>query len=154
MCTNLMHKPNAHAMTKPFLPKGSRTYHIHPRVPMEYREAVGSSHVTRSLGTRDFKDAKKRVHSVMQRLHREWDAKRAARKVVSTVTQVPGRITSLEGFWFDNPEHACAYFYEKVREREQAWSVNRRGIFTPDRRAIGTPLADGLERVGDRSCGA
>jgi hypothetical protein len=32
--------------------------------------------------------------------------------------------------------------------------VNRRGIFTPDRRAIGTPLVDGLERVGDRSCGA
>ena len=32
--------------------------------------------------------------------------------------------------------------------------VNRRGIFTPDRRAIETPLVDGLERVGDRSCGA
>ena len=33
-------------------------------------------------------------------------------------------------------------------------TVNRRGIFTPDRRAIETPLVDGLERVGDRSCGA
>ena len=33
-------------------------------------------------------------------------------------------------------------------------SVNRRGIFTPDRRAIETPLVDGVERVGDRSCGA
>jgi len=32
--------------------------------------------------------------------------------------------------------------------------VNRRGIFTPDRRAIETPLVDDLERVGDRSCGA
>jgi DNA-directed RNA polymerase omega subunit len=33
-------------------------------------------------------------------------------------------------------------------------SVNRRGIFTPDRRAIETPLVDGVERVGDRSCAA
>jgi len=30
--------------------------------------------------------------------------------------------------------------------------VNRRWIFTPDRRAIETPLVDGLERVGDLSC--
>ena len=35
-----------------------------------------------------------------------------------------------------------------------ALGVNRRGIFTPDRRAIETPLIDGVERVGDRSCGA
>jgi hypothetical protein len=35
-----------------------------------------------------------------------------------------------------------------------SWYVNRRGIFTPDRRAIETPLVDGVERVGDRSCGA
>jgi len=34
----------------------------------------------------------------------------------------------------------------------RARSVNRRGIFTPDRRAIETPLIDGVERVGDRSC--
>ena len=32
--------------------------------------------------------------------------------------------------------------------------VNRCGIFTPDRRAIETPLVDGFKRVGDRSCGA
>ena len=32
--------------------------------------------------------------------------------------------------------------------------VNRRGIFTPDRRAIETPFVDGVERVGDRSCAA
>jgi hypothetical protein len=31
--------------------------------------------------------------------------------------------------------------------------VNRRGIFTPDRRAIGTPLVVGVVRVGGRSCG-
>ena len=31
-------------------------------------------------------------------------------------------------------------------------AVNRRGIFTPDRRALETPLIDGVERVGDRSC--
>jgi len=28
------------------------------------------------------------------------------------------------------------------------------GMFTPDRRAIETPLVDGTERVGDRSCAA
>ena len=39
-------------------------------------------------------------------------------------------------------------------EMAAAMRVNRRGIFTPDRRAIETPLVDGLERVGDRSCGA
>jgi len=35
-----------------------------------------------------------------------------------------------------------------------AMYVNRRGIFAPDRRAIETPLVDGVERVGDRSCAA
>ena len=32
--------------------------------------------------------------------------------------------------------------------------VNRRGSFTPDRRAIETPVVDGVERVGERSCAA
>jgi hypothetical protein len=32
--------------------------------------------------------------------------------------------------------------------------VNRRGIFTPDRRAIETPLGIGVVRVEGRSCGA
>ena len=33
-------------------------------------------------------------------------------------------------------------------------TVDRRGTFAPDRRAIETPVVDGVERVGDRSCGA
>jgi hypothetical protein len=41
-----------------------------------------------------------------------------------------------------------------LRQSAQNTGVNRRWIFTPDRRAIETPLVDGLERVGDRSCGA
>ena len=41
-------------------------------------------------------------------------------------------------------------------EKKERWElvVNRRGPFTPDRRAREPPVAGGVERVGDRSCGA
>jgi transposase-like protein len=41
-----------------------------------------------------------------------------------------------------------------VVEVDETYTVNRHGIFTPDRRAIETPFIDGVERVGDRSCAA
>jgi hypothetical protein len=40
-------------VVKPYLPKGAKTFVIHPRVPEKYRAAVGCAHVTRTLGTRD-----------------------------------------------------------------------------------------------------
>ena len=42
-------------------------------------------------------------------------------------------------------------FFFKKKPLDGA-AVNRRRIFTPNRRAIETPLIDGVERVGDRSC--
>jgi hypothetical protein len=40
------------------------------------------------------------------------------------------------------------------RARKERQDVNRRGIFTPDRRAIETPLVDDVMRVEGRSCAA
>lgn len=65
---------DATAVAKPFLPRGSRTYRISPRVPVRYRAVVGRAHVTRSLGTRDYAEAKRRAHAVMLGLYAEWDA--------------------------------------------------------------------------------
>ena len=61
-------------MVKPYLPKGAKTYRIHPRVPVEYQAAAGAKHVTRSLGTGDLREAKRRVPAAMQKLFSEWDA--------------------------------------------------------------------------------
>ena len=53
-CTNSVHIGRRTAV-KPYLPKGAKTYRIHPRVPVEYQAAVGAKHVTRSLGTGDLR---------------------------------------------------------------------------------------------------
>ena len=79
-----MHKPNAQrpsSNAEAVSAKGSRTYHIHPRVPKEFRGVVGATHVTRSLKTHDLKEAKRRVHAVMDSLYAEWEAKLAAMSI-------------------------------------------------------------------------
>ena len=51
-------------------------------------------------------------------------------------------------------QHKTAWFMaHRIRECMRD-GVNRRGIFTPDRRAIETPVIDGVERVEGRSCAA
>jgi hypothetical protein len=103
-------------VVKPILPKGAKTYVIHPRVPAGYRGVVAASHVTRSLGTGDLREAKRRAPSAMQKLFREWDALLAKRNGVEEQSAPEaGRITAKAGFHFDNVEHACAYFYERAR---------------------------------------
>ena len=90
-------------MVKPILPKGSKTYIIHPRVPTEYRGVVAASHVTRSLRTQDIREAKRRAPAAMQKLFGEWDALLgrvdgvAQDKVASS-----GRIIGKAGVYFDN----------------------------------------------------
>lgn len=108
-------------MVKPYLPKGAKTYCIHPRVPVEYRGAVEAKHVTRSLGTGDLREAKRRVPGTMEKLFQEWD-EQLGKISVATEPGAPtaARITATAGFYFDNVEHACAYFYEKARVIEQA----------------------------------
>ena len=90
-------------MVKAILPKGSKTYIIHPRVPTEYRGVVAASHVTRSLRTQDIREAKRRAPAAMQKLFGEWDALLgrvdgvAQDKVASS-----GRIIGKAGVYFDN----------------------------------------------------
>jgi hypothetical protein len=134
---NLMHKPNAHEppnMPKPYRPKGIKTYVIHPRVPLKYKDVVKGSHVTRSLHTQDFAEAKRRLHDAMKALYAEWDAKLAACVATSRAAEPSadpqGRITAREGVWFDSVEHACAYYYEFLREREQFLRLRARAAFT------------------------
>ncbi|WP_290999214.1 DUF6538 domain-containing protein [Hyphomicrobium sp.] len=107
-------------MVKPYLPKGSKTYKIHPRVPSQYQGVVGATHVTRSLGTRDAREAKRRAHAVMQELYQEWD------KLLGEAVPPPAggsggpqRIAGKHGCCFDSVEHACAYMYETARFAEQ-----------------------------------
>ena len=103
-------------MVKPYLPKGAKTYRIHPRVPVEYQAAVGAKHVTRSLGTGDLREAKRRVPAAMQKLISDWDALLAKTNAATkSCTVSTNRITAKAGFYFDNLEHACAYFYERAR---------------------------------------
>ena len=120
-------------MIKPQLPKGAKTYVIHPRVPAAYRGVVRGTHVTRSLGTGDLREAKRRVPGVMQKLFSEWDAK-LGKSVSTTQASAPpeGRITAKGGgFYFDSVAHAAAYFEERaalveaLKRREAAERIAR-----------------------------
>ncbi len=116
-CTNPVHK-GRFIVVKPYLPKGSRTYKIHPRVPAEYRGVVGATHVTRSLGTGDLREAKRRVSSTMQVLYGEWDALLIKANPAGD-SRAAGRITSRSGLYFDDVDHARAFIYETARWGEQ-----------------------------------
>ena len=65
-CTNSVHI-GRRTVVKPYLPKGAKTYRIHPRVPVEYQAALGAKQVTRSLGTGDLREAKRSVSAAMQK---------------------------------------------------------------------------------------
>lgn len=114
-----MHK-DRQAMPKPFLPKGSRTWHIHPRVPKQFRGVVGATHVTRSLKTQDLREAKRRVHAVMDSLYAEWEAKQAAASTARpSAKQEDAFTTAVGGVRQRRPpniEHACAVYRAKLRE--------------------------------------
>lgn len=122
-----VHKPGSHldaaTVVKPYLPKGAKTFVIHPRVPEKYRAVVGRSHVTRSLGTRDPVEARRRVHPVMQALQTDWEALLTRTRAACANGS---RITAREGFYFDNVEHACGYYYEFVRDLEKTFRAIKR----------------------------
>lgn len=114
-------------MPTPYLPKGQKTYKITARVPERYREVVGTTHVSRSLGTRDPKEAKRRVHAVMNELYVGWEAKHQSASphvLRANAPSAPSHLLSADGnFYFENVEHACAAFREDMRERHQAARV-------------------------------
>ena len=95
-------------MVKPYLPKGAKTYRIHPRVPVEYRTAVGATHVTRSLGTGDLRKAKRRVPAAMQKLLSEWETLVGNAAPATEPSAKPeGRILAKGGGFWCAPQRRC-----------------------------------------------
>ena len=71
--------------------------------------------------------------------------------------ETDAQMNRIKSEYFDPPNPTLRGVYELVKKRrtlERIQDVNRRRPFTPDRRAIETPLVDGVERVGDRRYGA
>ena len=108
-------------MVKPYLPKGAKTYRIHPRVPVEYQARRRARSTSRgrsapAICARRSGACPPPCKSSLANGTLCW----AERALPCRITLPPAAASSAKaGFHFDNVEHACAFFYERRREVEQ-----------------------------------
>jgi integrase len=135
-------------MSRPYLPKGSRTYYLRLRVPERYRHVVDQPIVKRSLGTRDPIAAKIQLTLHHAALIREWEDCLKNSQEREQCRRAP--FQTLDGrHSFDNALDAAAFVCEVQRTALQAhWrDIRKSALADPEAFWSGSliPLVNGQE---------